>query len=367
MASEPVLSLAELENIALDRVNKITREYWTNGAGDNSTVQENKVAFNRYRIRPRALRNVQNIDMSTSVLGQRVSLPIGIAPSGWHKMANPVGEAGTARAAKALGTMVAVSMGTAMGSTPADVCSPEEVKSAGGSAVKFFQLYVFRNREYTRQLLRRVENAGYGAVMLTVDTAHVGRRISEIRNRPNMPHFLRTISFGSQLQKENPDSADFTIDASLEWNEIIPWLRRNTKMQIWLKGILSGDDAELAVKHKVDGLIVSNHGGRQLDACIASVDALPEVVRAVRGAVPVHMDGGIRKGSDVFRALALGAAYVWIGRPALWGLAYDGERGVELVLKILQEELKICMGLAGCSSTKQINASFLVQARDAML
>lgn len=368
MASETVLSLAELEHVALQRVNKITREYWTSGAGDNSTVNENVAAFQLYRIRPRALRNVQNIDMSTTVLGQRVSLPVGIASSGWHKMANAVGEAGTARAARSVDTLMAVSMGTAMGASPADVCSPEEVKSAGASAVKFFQLYMFRNREYTRKILQRVETAGYEAVMLTVDTAYVGRRISEIRNRPQMPQFLRVISFGSQVSDgPAPSPEDFTIDSSLEWEEVIPWLRRNTKLQVWLKGILTADDAALAVKHKVDGIVVSNHGGRQLDGCIATIDALAEVVAAVAGAIPVHIDGGIRKGADVFRALALGADFVWMGRPALWGLAYDGEDGVALVLKILQEELKICMGLSGCASIKQINSSYLCRPRLAML
>jgi (S)-2-hydroxy-acid oxidase len=360
MPAETVLSLAELENVVRTRVNKVTWEYWWNGAGDNSTVEENARAFNRYRIRPRALRNVQDIDMSTTILGQKISIPVGIAPSGWHKMANPAGEGGTARAAKSLGT---VSLGTAIGSSPVDVCSPEEVKAAGGRAVKFFQLYIFKNRDYTKQLLQRVEKAGYEAIMLTVDTAYVGRRIAEIRNRPDMPHFLRVISFGSQVK----DSSQFDMDPSLEWEEIIPWLRRNTKMQIWLKGILSADDAELAVKHKVDGIIVSNHGGRQLEGCIATIDALPEVAAAVRGAIPVHLDGGIRRGSDVFRALALGANFVWIGRPALYGLAYDGQSGVEWVLSLLKEELKICMGLAGCKTISQVDSSLLARPRVAQL
>ena len=363
------LSLAELETVALERVNKITQEYWTNGAGENSTVRENCSAFDRYRIRPRALRNVEDIDMSTTVLGQKMSFPVGIAPSGWHKMANPMGEAGTARAARNFGTVMGVSMGTALGASPAAVCSPEEVKSAGGGAVKFFQMYIFKNREFTKQLLSRVEKAGYEAIMCTVDTSFVGRRISEIRNRPHMPDFLRIISFGSQLSdvpaSGQPSAEDsqvqqgFTIDATLLWQEIIPWLRANTKMQIWLKGILTAEDAELALQHKVDGIIVSNHGGRQLDGAVATVDALPEIVAAVHGAIPVHLDGGIRRGSDVFRALALGADFVWIGRPALWGLAYDGQSGVELVLEILREEVKICMGLAGCSSLQQIDANFL--------
>lgn len=368
MLSGPVLSLAELEKVALEKVSKITREYWMDGAGDNSTVRGNRTAFDRYKIRPRTLRNVKNVDMSVNLLGQKLRIPVGIAPSGWHKMANPLGEAGTARAAKNLATSMAVSMGTSMGASSAAICSPEEIKLAGGCAVKFYQLYIFQNRDYTKALLHRIEKQGYEAIILTVDTAVVGRRISEIRNRPHMPDFLRIISFGSQLTStvsNEPSAAnshareDFSIDSSIVWDEIIPWLRKNTRMQIWLKGILTAEDAALAVSYKVDGIIVSNHGGRQLEGCVATIDALPEVVAAVDGAIPVHVDGGIRSGSDIFRALALGAQFVWIGRPVLWGLAYDGQRGVELVLEILQEELKICMSLAGCTSIKQINANYL--------
>ncbi|KAH8650564.1 FMN-dependent dehydrogenase [Tricladium varicosporioides] len=336
MSSSQVLSLAELEIAALQHVNKITREYWSDGAGENSTVQQNINAFDRYRIRPRALCNVSNIDMSTTVLGQKMAFPVGIAPSGWHKMANPVGEVGTALAAKTVGTAMGVSMGTALGAPVGAACSPEEIKAAGESSIMFFQLYIFENRNFTKELLERVEKAGYNAIMLTVDTACVGRRVSEIRNRPRLPQFLRAISFGSQLEEGKPG---LTIDSSLAWDEIIPWLRRHTKMQIWLKGILTAEDAALAVQCGVDGIIVSNHGGRQLDACVATIDALPEIVAEIRGRIPVHIDGGIRRGVDVFRALALGANFS--------------------MLEILREELKICMGLAGCSSIKQITSNFL--------
>ncbi len=147
------------------------------------------------------------------------------------------------------------------------------------------------------------------------------------------------------------------------WEDVVPWLRKHTKMQIWLKGILTAEDATLAVKHKVDGIIVSNHGGRQLDGCVSTLQALPEVAAAVNGTLPVHLDGGIRRGGDVFRALALGADFVWVGRPALWGLAYDGQRGVELMLEVLREELKICMGLAGCPSLKDISSNHVTLVR----
>lgn len=357
MSGEMILTLAELESIALDRVDKFTREYWTNGAGENSTVEENRIAFNRYRIRPRVLRNVENIDLSATVLGQRVSIPVGIAPSGWHKMAHPVGEAGTAAASKVVGTVMGVSMGTALGAPATAACTPEEIKAAGGESVKFFQLYMFKDRDEISNILRRVEKAGFEAIMLTVDTAIPGRRLSQLRNRANLPHTLRLISTGSQTEK-------FTLDAGLVWHSILPWLRKNTSMQVWLKGILTAEDARLAIQYGVDGIIVSNHGGRQLDGCLATIDALPEIVAAVQGSIPVHLDGGIRRGSDVFRALALGADFVWIGRPALWGLAYRAQEGIELVFDILREELATTMGLAGCSSIDQLNPSFLGRIQD---
>jgi (S)-2-hydroxy-acid oxidase len=366
-ASTATLSLAEIEAIALEKTDRITCEYWTNGAGKGQTVEANTSAFHDYRIRPRVLRNVRDIDISTTLLGQKVNIPVGIAPSGWHKMGNSAGEAGTARAASAVGTVMGVSMGTVLGASPADVCSPEEVKAAGGGWVRFFQLYIFRNRDYTWKILQRVENAGYCAIMLTVDTAVVGRRLAEIRNRQYMPHFLRMISFGSQFTEAKPSTEDLAIDSGLVWEDIIPWLRQNTNMQIWLKGILTAEDAALAVAHKVDGIIVSNHGGRQLDSCIATLEALPEIVATVKGAIPVHLDGGVRTGTDIFKALALGADFVWVGRPVLWGLALDGERGVEHVLNILREELKVCMGLAGCANIRQIDKTYLRRARTALL
>ncbi|OAA57581.1 Alpha-hydroxy acid dehydrogenase, FMN-dependent [Niveomyces insectorum RCEF 264] len=373
---DQVQTLADLERLALSRVNKITREYWAHGAGENITVRENATAFDQYRLRPRVLRDVRAIDMTTTVLGQRVALPVGIASSGWHKMAHPDGEAATAAAARALGTLMGVSMGTLVGNAPRDCCSPEDVQRAGGgsgsgAATPFFQLYMFDDRALMAAVLRRVEQAGYRAVLLTVDSPYVGKRVSEIRNRPQLPSFLTTISFGTLLTPPPPADGQhptddppkrppsLNIDAGLVWEEVIPWLRQATTMQIWLKGVMTAEDARLAVKHGIDGIVVSNHGGRQLDLCVPTLDALPEVVVAVGGAIPVHIDGGVRRGEDVFRALALGADFVWVGRPALWGLAYDGQRGVERMLTILREELKLCMGLTGCASLRDITTKSL--------
>ncbi|CAK7207794.1 hypothetical protein SEUCBS139899_010608 [Sporothrix eucalyptigena] len=375
MDPNPVQTLADLERVALARVDKVTREYWSDGAGENITVRENATAFDQYRLRPRVLRDVSTIDMTTPVLQSTGSsealvadFPIGIAPSGWHKMAHADGEAGTAAAAETLKTIMGVSMGTIVGEAPRECCSPQEVREAGGNAVAFFQLYMFNDKELMADVLRRVENAGYRAVLLTVDTPYVGKRVSEIRNRLQMPSFLTTINFGTLLGTGNAPGekeqrtkriGSLHIDNSLVWDEVIPWLRATTSMQIWLKGISTAEDAVLAVAHGVDGIVVSNHGGRQLDLCVPALDVLPEVVAAVAGKIPVHIDGGVRRGEDVFRALALGADFVWVGRPALWGLAYDGQRGVELMLTILREELKLCMGLTGCASIKDITTSCL--------
>lgn len=234
MDPDPIQTLADLERNALARVNKVTREYWAHGAGENITVRENATAFDQYRLRPRVLRNVSKIDMSTSALkGLVADFPIGIAPSGWHKMAHPDGEAATAAAARALGSVMGVSMGTVVGASPEDCCSPEEVKRAGGDSVAFFQLYMFNDRKLVADVLRRVEKAGYRAILLTVDTPYIGKRVSEIRNRPQLPKFLTTINFGTMVA----DTGSLEIDNSLVWEEILPWLRATTSLEIWLKGI----------------------------------------------------------------------------------------------------------------------------------
>lgn len=356
MDPDPIQTLADLERVALARVDKITREYWAHGAGENITVRENAAAFDQYRLRPRVLRDVSTVDMTTPVLKDLVArFPIGIAPSGWHKMAHADGEAATAAAARALGSVMGVSMGTVVGAAPQDCCSLEDVRAAGGDAAAFFQLYMFNDRALMADVLRRVERAGYRAILLTVDTPYVGKRVSEIRNRPQLPRFLTTITFGTMVA----DTGSLQIDNSLVWDEILPWLRATTSLEIWLKGISTAEDAALAVAHGVDGIVVSNHGGRQLDLCVPALDALPEVVAAVQGKIPVHVDGGVRRGEDVFRALALGADFVWVGRPALWGLTCGGQQGVERMLTILREELKLCMGLTGCASLKDITPECL--------
>lgn len=384
MSQTSILTLRELEAFASEKADKTTRDYWTNGAGDNSSVSENLAAFNRYRIRPRMLRNVKNVDMSTTVLGRKSHLPIGLGPSGMQRIAHPDGEEAIARAAASRNLSMTLS-------TFANT-SVENVKKAGGEAVQFLQLYIFENREVSCKLIRRAETAGYGAIMLTVDTPVIGRRITEIRNQFKIPAHLILANFdqgvrgpldlasekyrrlaqkasdsGAPLDhaEESQASVEGAVnDSSLTWEETIPWLRSVTKLPIWLKGILTAEDTHLAIKHGVDGILVSNHGGRQLESCVATLDALPEVVAAANGRIPTHVDGGIRRGSDVFKALALGADYVWIARPAIWGLAYDGQTGVELAIDLLKEELRVCMAVSGCRSISEIDSSYLGRMRD---
>ncbi|KKY28408.1 putative fmn-dependent dehydrogenase family protein [Phaeomoniella chlamydospora] len=378
------LTIKELEVIAHDRMDKQTRDYYNEGADDGSTVSENMQAYKKYRIRPRVLRDISMIDTSTSVFGQRVNLPFGVAPTAMQRLAHSDGELGTARACK--------SAGIVMGLSSFATSTLEDVAEESAGIPTVLQLYLFEEREHSRQLIARAKKAGYKAVLLTVDTPMLGRRNLEIRNKFTLPSHLKIANFvedenGAVRPSENrptptrrssiagytdgpkrvPPSGPITFrthaaNPTLNWENDIPWLKKEAgSMEVWVKGIATAEDAELAVKHQVDGIVVSNHGGRQLNGALATLDALPEVVAAVKGKIPVHVDGGIRHGSDIFKALALGADFCWIGRPVLWGLAYKGEEGVKLCLKLLGDEFKLCMGLAGTVKVEDIGSDYLVK------
>jgi (S)-2-hydroxy-acid oxidase len=376
-----ILSIDELEKAAMPLAQKQARDYWQSGANEMQTVRENKSAFDNYRIRARALRDVSRVFPEPKLLfGHQYRVPIGFAPSAFHQMATDDGELATARAAKAKDWPMALS---SYSTKPLD-----EVKAAGGDSVVFLQLYVFKNRKTTEDLVRRAEEAGYKAILLTVDTPIIGRRYSDIHNNFKLPghlvlgNFLVNASgpvdvgveptsgsrraFADDGEREAQAGAANVLDPSLNWEETIPWLRSITKMEIWVKGIATAEDAELAVEAGVDGIWVSNHGGRQLDSTLATLDALPEVVEAVKGRIPVHVDGGVRRGGDVFKALALGADFVWLGRPVLYGLQYDGQNGVELMVNILEEDFRYVMALSGNTSISQISKKSLVRVGPAI-
>eukprot|EP00271_Cylindrocystis_brebissonii_P013184 TRINITY_DN32815_c0_g1_i1.p1 TRINITY_DN32815_c0_g1~~TRINITY_DN32815_c0_g1_i1.p1 ORF type:complete len:373 (+),score=99.13 TRINITY_DN32815_c0_g1_i1:129-1247(+) len=349
---EGVTNVTELQVIAKSKLPKQNYDYYASGAEDEWTLQENRKAFERILFRPRILIDVTKVDMSTSILGYRLSMPIMLAPTAMQRMAHPEGELATARAAASFNTaMVLSSWATS---------SVEEVSSVG-PGLRFFQLYVYKDRNVVRQLVQRAERAGFKAIALTVDTPRLGRREADIKNRFVLPAGLTLKNFEGLDMGKMDAAADSglaayvagQIDRSLSWKDV-QWLQSITTMPIFVKGVLTGEDAKLAVKYGADGIIVSNHGARQLDYVPATISCLEEVVHAVEGRVPVFLDGGVRRGTDVLKALALGAKGVFVGRPVLWGLATAGEAGVKKVLQMLHDELELAMALAGCTKVADI-------------
>ena len=340
------INLFEYEPLARERVDPVAWAYYQSGANDEVTLRENRLAFERIRLRPRVLAGVGAPDTRASVLGDSLRMPILVAPMAYQKLAHVEGEAEMARGAAAAGSLMCVST---MANT-----SLEDVAQAMSGPL-WFQLYVYREREVTESLVRRAERAGYRALVVTVDMPNVGRREVDVRNGFGLPPHLKVANFDGGRAEEGriaPGESSLALyaahqlDPSLTW-EGIDWLRSITSLPVLLKGILTAEDAALAVAHGVSGVIVSNHGGRQLDGAMASIEALPEVVEAVAGRCEVLMDGGVRRGTDVLKALALGARAVLLGRPALWALAAGGADGVERALTLLNEELRLAMSLAG--------------------
>ncbi|KAL8822834.1 MAG: hypothetical protein Q9191_006441 [Dirinaria sp. TL-2023a] len=388
------LTIAELQQHAEVRMDKQTRDYYNEGADSGSTLLENSQAYGKYRIRPRVLRDISLIDTSVSVFGSKNPIPLGIAPTAMQCLAHPDGEVATARACKKAGMV--------MGLSSFATCTLEDVAEASGHNPRVLQLYLFEEREHSRKLIQRAKKAGYKAVFLTVDTPMLGRRNLEIRNQFKLPKPYKIANFTEDSQsntagkvtdgsltserdtvnretsssapgyldgeKRRPPSGPVTFHShapnpTLCWERDIEWLKQQCgpEMQVWVKGIATAEDALLAVHHQVDGIVVSNHGGRQLNGALATLDALPEIVAVAKGRIPVHIDGGIRHGTDIFKALALGADFVWVGRPILWGLAYKDQEGVELCLRLLRDEFTLCMGLAGAIKVSDISKDYLVR------
>jgi 4-hydroxymandelate oxidase len=366
VAPVPV-NVAEFEATARARMDRAAFDYYAGGAGDEVTLAANRGAFAEVFLRPRVLVDVDRVDTTIELLGQRLSLPILIAPTAFQRLAHPEGERATARAAHRAGTvMVASTIAT---------YTLEEIADAAPCQL-WFQLYVYRDREVTLELVRRAEAAGYGALVVTVDTPHLGRRERDLRNGFQLPPGVQIANF-SHLGGRMARAAGFhqagsfaqyvhdLMDASLSW-EAISWLRARTKLPILLKGILTAEDALRAVDAGADGIVVSNHGGRQLDGALPTLRALPAIADALAGSGSdclLLMDGGVRRGTDVLKALALGARAVLIGRAALWGLAANGEEGVLRVLSLLREELELALRLAGRRSIAELDSSAVAGPR----
>jgi isopentenyl diphosphate isomerase/L-lactate dehydrogenase-like FMN-dependent dehydrogenase len=341
------INLHDYEKLARERVERTAWDYYEGGSDDEVTLRANRSAFARLWLRPHVLVDVSACDPRTTVLGIPVSMPVLIAPTGGQGLAHPAGECATARAAGAAGTLM-------VASTDA-TCSLEDI-AAAATAPLWFQLYI-DTLEQARSLITRAEATGYRAIVLTVDTPRLSRRERDIRNdlkAYNVANFGGKAFIGNNASSERSNY----IGHTLTW-DILDWLRSLTALPLIVKGVLRADDAQLAVEHGVAGIIVSNHGGRQLDGALSSIEALPEVVAAVDGRCEVYLDGGIRRGTDVLKALALGARAVLIGRPVLWGLAVNGQEGVRHVLELLHAEFELAMALAGCPTLASIDRSLV--------
>jgi 4-hydroxymandelate oxidase len=346
----PLVSLADYERAAERALDAGAWAYYAGGAGDEITLRENVAAWSRLAIRPRVLVGVGERDPSVTLLGKRRPHPLLIAPTAHQRLAHPDGELATARAAAATETIMCLSTLATM--------NPADLARAVPEAPRWFQLYVFKDRGLTRELVAAAVAHGYEALMLTADLPVVGVRERELRTE--IRSSPANLGAGDECAASPWDFARF-VDPSLTWTDV-ERLASDVSLPILVKGILTPEDARRAALAGVDGVVVSNHGGRQLDTALSGADALPAIVDELEGSLDVIVDGGIRRGTDVVKALALGADAVMVGRPILYGLALGGESGARKILEILLAELDTALGLAGCPRASELDRSFLTAA-----
>ena len=340
-----LINLADYERQAQEDMSPEDFDFYYGGSDDEQTLHDNRAAFKRLRLRPRMLVDVSNINMETHLLGTPVSMPIFVAPIAYQGIASPDAECATARAAEKAGTLMVSSINS---STSIEAIA----QSTAGPLWQ--QMYLSADHDHSKELLLRAEAAGYRAIVLTIDRARYGNRERDRRNAYTLPASANHFVASGLVPR--------SVLSPVTWDDIeqiCSW----TKLPLILKGIMTAEDADRALDHKVDGMIVSNHGGRQLDGVLATIDVLPEIVKAVNGRCEVYVDGGIRRGTDILKALALGAKAVLVGRPILWGLAVDGEAGVRTILQILQDELELAMALAGRPTLDRIDRSLVQRQR----
>jgi isopentenyl diphosphate isomerase/L-lactate dehydrogenase-like FMN-dependent dehydrogenase len=342
-----VLSVADYERLAEEALEPGPWAYLAGGSADEWTLRENRAAYGRWTFRPRVLCDVSEVSTATTVLGNRLELPVVVAPVAYQQLYDPEGDCATARAAAAVGAGMAVSTLATR--------SNEEIAAAAPGLLQWCQLYVFRDRSVTREQLAGVAAAGCSAVVLTVDTPRLAQRERDMRAGfeipPDLPLPYARAAMGASAQ--NPAEHFKLLDDSVSWRDL-EWIAGESRLPVVLKGIVTAEDAQLAIDHGAAAVIVSNHGGRQLDGGPATLDALPEVVDAIAGRVEVYLDGGIRRGTDVAKAIALGARAVLAGRAPMFGLATAGENGVRHVLEILRDELTLALCLLGCTSPNEL-------------
>jgi len=360
MNSLSAINLFGYEQLAKEHLSQMAFDYYSSGARDEVTLRDNLAAFTRVKLRPKMLVDVSKINLTTQVLGESLQLPLLIAPMAFQCLADPEGEIATALAAADAGVgMVLSTLATK---------SLEEVATVA-NGLQWFQLYIHKDQGLTQALVQRAYTAGYKAICLTVDAPMLGKRERDQRNEFTLPPGLHPANLtnisGLDIPQAPGESGLLTyfaqqINPAVTWKDL-EWLQSLSPLPLVVKGILRADDAVRAVEYGAQAIVVSNHGGRQLDGAIASLDALPDIIAAVDGKAEVLLDGGIRRGTDILKALAYGAKAVLIGRPVLWGLAVAGKIGVSHIISLLQDELNLAMALSGCASLGDIDSSLVSQ------
>ena len=355
----PPVRAEDFEVAARAILPKAIYDYFAGGAEDEAAIAGNRAAFARWRFRYRVLTGASEPDLGLELFGRRLAMPVQLAAAATQKMAHPQGELGAATAAAAAGVVYCLST--------LSTTSLEDVATAQG--VPWFQLYVFKDRGITTELVDRAEAAGYQAIVLTVDTPILGRRERDFRNAFGMPAGFLYENLVGPLSRTGPvdvgqsalaEYFSFQLDHALTLKDL-EWLAGHTRLPVLVKGVVRPDDARRSLSAGARGVIVSNHGGRQLDYSIATLDALPAVVDEVGGEVPVLLDGGVRRGTDVLKALALGARSVMIGRPYLWALAVGGSDGVGRLLELLRDEIAVSMSLLGVRRLDELSSDLLAR------
>ena len=349
MTNECLASLDDYRLLARTKLPAAVFDYVDCGACDEVSTQRNRSDFDNLALRPLVLKNVTEPCVAAQVMGWQFAHPVGIAPMAFHCLVHSDGEIATARAANCLNLPMTVSC---MSSVPIEQIAAESPRTH-----LWLQIYIFKNRDLTRELLRRAELAGYKAIVLTAGCPAPGKRDKNIRNAFALPEGVGAANFRARnlVVHNNPihsvEGAD--LDPSVTWRDV-EWLRRQTQLPILLKGIMNPSDALQALSLEISGIIVSNHGGRQLDTTESTIGALPDIAAAVSGRLPVLIDSGFRRGTDLLKAIALGADIVLVGRPVLWALAIAGQSGVIAALQLLTDEFRLAMQLAGCDSLSAI-------------
>jgi isopentenyl diphosphate isomerase/L-lactate dehydrogenase-like FMN-dependent dehydrogenase len=352
--SDLFVNVDDYAKAARERLEPGAYGYVAGGAGDEHTLRGNAAAFERWELRPRVLVDVGSVTTATTVLGSEVALPVLVAPTAFQRLCDPEGELATARAAARAGTVMTLSTLSSV--------TPAELVAAAPGATHWFQLYWSRDRGFTQRLVEAAVEAGFAALMLTVDLPVAGRRERDVRAAFALPDDLPLPNLPETLRRENFHQAlHAVVDDTLTWRDL-EWLRSICPLPIVVKGVLTAEDALLAAEHGAAAVVVSNHGGRQLDGVPPTLDVVPEVVEAVGERVEVLVDGGIRRGTDVLKALALGARATLAGRAVLFGLAAGGEQGAADVLRLLRDELELGLKLLGCTSPAEVTGAHVRRA-----